>query len=112
MKAKSTINGVLNKITLTVLNVQEPFFFFWFQISNTAYVEEEGEYEEFLLKKGSKINAWETQGNTHVRPIEEGNVEITRWEYRLTINVRRLKSRGTNKLTRQKRLSIFLFSSK
>ena len=38
--------------------------------------------------------------NTHVRPIQEGNMAITWREYRLPINVMKQESRGTNKLTR------------
>ena len=66
MKEKSTINGVLKRRSLTVLNVQELSFFEKFQTSNTTYDEEVGVCEEFLLKWGSKINVRETQGkHTH-----------------------------------------------
>jgi len=66
MKEKSTINGVLKKMSLTILNVQKLSFFEKFQTLNTAYDGEEGVYEKFLLKRGSKINARETQGK-HTR---------------------------------------------
>ena len=66
MKAKSTINGVLKKRSLIVQIAQELSFLF--PTSNTTYDEEKGGHEEFFAKKGSKINARETQGK-HARAI-------------------------------------------
>ena len=40
----------------------------------------------------------------HMQPMQRENVAITCREYRLTLNVMRRESRGTNKLTLQKRL--------
>ena len=75
MKEKSTINGVFEEKESHCTEFAEALFFESFRLQ--IHVEGEGECEKFLLKKGRKINAWETQGNTHMQPIQEGNVAIT-----------------------------------
>ena len=77
MKAKSTINGVFEEKESYRIECVGALFFEKFQTSNTVYDEEEGEYEEFFLQKEAKSMHKKHKENTHMRPIQEGNVAIT-----------------------------------
>jgi len=74
--------------------------------------EEEKEYERFFLKREAKSMRGKHKELSHVRPIQREDVAIILREYRLTLNVMGQESQGMNKLTHQKGLSIFLYSSK
>ena len=66
MKAKSTINGVFEEKKSYCIECAGALFLEKFQTSNTAYDEEKGEYEEFLLKKEAKSMRGKHKENTYV----------------------------------------------
>ena len=66
MKAKSTINGVFEEKKSYCIECAGALFFEKFQTSNTVYDEEEGDYEEFLLKNEAKSMRRKHKENIHV----------------------------------------------